>query len=188
MVSSDDQRIPCFKAVLAIRSEAFMNMLTSTYVEVQKGEIRMEDFDGNTLACFWNYLIHTDLKYALKCQHEQAKEDQGNEDIGRSDTIFRITELALNMLVLGDKYGIDCLKEDCLVWLKLGMRTTTVLSVIKVAHRIEAQELLQHALDFVFENRFDQNLQPSLLVDDDMPTEIRSQIMERFLKAGPKKS
>ena len=160
-----------------------------TCTEVQKGEVIMKDFDGVTVASFWNYLLFMDLKYALNSQLARAEKGEKKAKTEEDDVAtIRITELALNLLILGDKYEMSVLKRECLEWLKWGMRATTVLRVIKVANMARAQELVQDAIDFVFQHRFDENLQPAMIVQDDMPKEITSKIMEMFLNAGPKTS
>ena len=125
--------------------------------EVNEGKVCFEDMDGHTLKSFWNYLLHSDF--------QQVFDIHSKEDLPPSSAC----ELALNQLVLGDRYDIADLKQKAIDWLIQEMRPENALRMIKIANLVKADTLLEVGLKFVHENRKNENLAPLKILTDDMP-------------------
>ena len=166
----DAQEVSCFKLVLGSRSPVFKAMLeTPSCKEVLEGKVIIEDMDMFTLKSFWHFLLHNNLQQALKIHFKEE------------DSSSSICELALNLLVLGDRYDVMDLGIKCQKWLREELSPDNALRIIKVASLVQAEELVDFGIKFVHNNRKDARLAPAKILTDDMPKEISVKLMEMLL-------
>ena len=159
--------------VLAAQSPVLKAMLdTPSSKEVNEGKVILEDFDSLTLKTFWRYLLFNRLGKAVASL------------TGKNETATNSYELVLNLLVLGDRYDMKGLKQECEKWLMDEMNPVNALRIIKVASLVQAKELTRYALTYVHTNRRDENLSPDKIISDDMPKDISIKLMEMCLNGS----
>ena len=171
LVAMDAQEVSCFKLVLGTRSTVFKAMLeTPSCKEVLEGKVVIKDMDVFTLKSFWHFLLHNNIQQALMIHFK------------KEDFVTYACELALNLLVLGDRYDVRDLSMQGQKWLREELSPDNVLRIIKVANLVSARELVDFGLKFVHKNRKDSRLAPSkILITDDLPTEILAKLLQMLL-------
>ncbi|KAF8771065.1 Speckle-type POZ protein B like protein [Argiope bruennichi] len=120
----DSEVFPVHKVLLAARSPVFNAMFTNDYKETSSGQVLISDMDADTIRRFLIYLY--------------------------SDTIDDLTmENATKLYFVADKYGVLCLKEICVSFLKDNLSSSSACSFLILADQHQDDELKAVAQDYI---------------------------------------
>lgn len=119
-----DQSIMAHRAVLALRSEVFRSMLTLDTKEKKEGIIRIEDTNAPSFEAFIKYLY-------------------------TNEKIDKIEEVASDLVVLADKYDIQCLKKRCEIYLSGTINVDNATSLLIKADKYNCHLLKEQAIFFI---------------------------------------
>ena len=124
----DGKTFDCHKNVLGSQSDVFETMfLNLDMTEARSGEIKIDDFKGETIETFIYYLYNEEVK----------------------DVILINTDL----LHVADKYNVSGLLDLCCRHLKSNLSPNNVLDVLLSAHQANKEDLFRAASKFVHENK-----------------------------------
>ncbi|XP_018728723.2 BTB/POZ domain-containing protein At4g08455 isoform X1 [Eucalyptus grandis] len=117
--------VPAHRAILAGRSAVFKALLENETEESRNGTIKISDVSYNALRLFVGYL------YVETCLDEQ---------------------MACELLVLAEKYQVECLKAYCEKFLVSKLNWDNSLMCYAFAHQHNANRLLGAALSLIMDN------------------------------------
>jgi len=124
----DSKTINCHKTVLGTQSDVFETMFMNMEMdEAKSGEIKIEDFDFDTLETLIFFLY--------------------NEDIQNQKLINT------KLLYAADKYNVSGLVEICATFLKSNLSVDNALEVMVASYHLNQQDLFKAASNFVCENK-----------------------------------
>lgn len=118
-----DQIIMAHKSVLAFHSEVFRSMLTLDTEERKKGVIQIKDCNAPAFKAFIKYLY--------------------------TEEIDNIEDVADDLLVLGDKYDVQCLRKRCEKYLSDTINESNAISLLIKADMSNCQVLKNGAISFI---------------------------------------
>lgn len=124
-IKTNDKEIKCHKFVL-LRSDVFGAMLNSGMMETQEGIIEITDIDHNVLEELIRYLY--------------------------CDEIPEINEMALDLMMAGDKYQIKDLVDSCAKHLMTHLTLENFSDVLITADLLNMKELKDVTIKFINDN------------------------------------
>jgi len=119
----------------------FKAMLEAPMLESKTKRIKIVDMDAWLLECFLRFLYSGSLKVA--CSSYSDDNFDPDED---GETQFQFLKL---MIIVGDKYGVSNLVDQCAVLLRHCLNTQTFCRIFALAHQLNHQTLKHACLHFV---------------------------------------
>ncbi|XP_071037311.1 uncharacterized protein [Parasteatoda tepidariorum] len=120
----DNQVIEAHKNVLAARSPVFAVMFDHGMTETQMGIVDFVDTDIHILNLFLQFLY--------------------------TDTVDEMDyEVAMNLLMVAEKYQVLSLKEKCCMFLKTEMSIENVCDILSLANAVNYEYLKSASVDFI---------------------------------------
>lgn len=119
----NDREIPAHRNVLKLMSPVFEAMLNSGMEESQKGEVTIDDIEGN--------VVFEMVRFMYTGEVENVK------------------DYVKDLLDAAEKYGIEKLKEKCLESLSLYLNMKNVAETLTLADRYNADILIQNCVGLI---------------------------------------
>ena len=131
LVSQSGEKVRVSRATLAIYSPVFKAMLSTECQEKTKGEVLIKEFGKAALSCFWFSILEGAISVT----------DGEGEDwaIG----------IGIDLWKLIDKYQVESLKKEIVVWLKEKVTIENVLKVVKFAHEFGVRDVSVFCQDYI---------------------------------------
>jgi len=128
---TDGSRFPCHKAILAAGSAHFARMFESGMTESSSGQVEIEGYKNEIVEAFIKFLYLPAVdKEILKINAE-------------------------SLLKMADQYDVPKLKEVVVKTMLASMSKENVLETILAAHRYNAPNLKEDAIQFIVKHRVD---------------------------------
>jgi len=126
ITAAGDQSFQCHKIQLASRSDVFAAMFSHDMKENNNGEVRINDFEADTVNDFINFMYE-----------------------GKVDDTARYN---LNLLRIADKYNVQVLKRRCEEYLSYNLDDSNVMTCWITSDRNNAAYLKVRALSYIIQN------------------------------------
>ncbi|XP_015906010.1 protein maternal effect lethal 26 [Parasteatoda tepidariorum] len=123
----DDEIMTAHKNVLACRSPVFAAMFEQQMTENNTGIVDIVDVEAKTFSSFLEYIYTGSVK----------KIDE---------------ELALNLLVVADKYDVPSLAKKCSLFLMSVLSNNNLCKVLLIADMVNQKELKSFVVEFILKN------------------------------------
>merc|ERR1719397_873028 len=128
---TDGSRFPCHKAIIAAGSAHFARMFESGMTETSKGQVEVEGYENEIVEAFIKFLYFPAVdKEILKINAE-------------------------SFLKMADQYDVPKLKENVVNLMLASLTKNNVLETVLAAHRYNAPNLREHAIQFIVKHRVD---------------------------------
>ena len=173
-MSNDGVLHPCRKHVLASNSPAFKAMLEMDCAETNKGLMKVQDYDSQTVKNFIKYT------HALKAGKDIVEMARSAAQPGECIFIRQFDKMGYtpDLLLMAHRYQVEDLQTDCIEHLSMNLTKEIVVDAWTAAYTIDCSKLKKAALDFLA-HHFNQGAIldiPSLYHSDHT-----SQLMEELL-------
>jgi len=157
------KELKCHKFVLVENSPVFEAMLTQDFEEAITNEMKLDDFDEETVSTFLEYL-YTPAK-------DKAFDSVTAELIrtGPQGNVYKRTfekeRLTPELLKMSFKYQVDDLQKDCIEYLKAHINNdSTALMLLEIASAFEMNDLGEICVKYLEEEINDANVMEILKV------------------------
>ena len=149
LVSRDGVVIQCHKFVLAKNCPFYAAMLSNNFVEGDKNQANVTDFEGDTVSAFLEYLYSDKVsKVAL----ELAKKHDRKLAKTMLSRHFPVEKISPTLLEMAQMYQVEDLQNDCRDYLMKNINHDNVVDVWMAARKIESSALKEAALQHIFES------------------------------------
>ena len=124
----DGKIFDCHKSIIANKSDALETMITNRkFNEGQKNQLKIEDFDSETVRMMIHFVYCNELPEGAKC--------------------------SINLLLIADKYNIKSLVQFCQEELSQNLSLENALQILEISEKIDVDHLRVETLAFVAKNR-----------------------------------
>jgi hypothetical protein len=124
----DGKIFECHKSIIANKSDALETMITNRkFNEGQKNQLKIEDFDSETVRMMIHFVYCNELPEGAKC--------------------------SINLLLIADKYNIKSLVQFCQEELSQNLSLENALQILEISEKIDVDHLRVETLAFVANNR-----------------------------------
>jgi len=141
--------IQCHKFVLAKNCPFYAAMLSNNFVEGDKNQANVTDFEGDTVSAFLEYLYSDKVsKVAL----ELAKKHDPELAKTMISRHFPVEKISPTLLEMAQMYQVEDLQDDCCDYLMKNINHDNVVDVWMAARKIESSALKEAALKHIFKS------------------------------------
>jgi len=123
-----NETLKAHRIIVASGSPVLSAMFQQDFVEKKTGIVEIEDTQPEVFRQLLQYLY-----------------------TGQSDDMHK-EEMALNLLVTADKYGVESLKEECALILIKNLKVENATQILLTAHLHSSSKLLQQTMSFISKN------------------------------------
>jgi len=149
LLTKDGVVIQCHKFVLAKNCPFYAAMLSNNFVEGDKNQANVTDFEGDTVSAFLEYLYSDKVsKVAL----ELAKKHDRKLAKTMLSRHFPVEKISPTLLEMAQMYQVEDLQNDCRDYLMKNINHDNVVDVWMVARKIESSALKEAALQHIFKS------------------------------------
>jgi len=177
IMSNDGQIHPCRKHVLYSNSPPLKAMLEMDCAETNKGLMKVQDYDSQTVKNFIKY-THTPKAGSDIVEMARRAAKPGEHIFRRQFDKMAYTP---DLLLMAHCYQVDDLQIDCIEYLSKNLTKENVINVCKAANTIDCSKLKKAALDFLA-HYFNQGGTFDIPGPGYQHSDYTSQLMEELLR------